>query len=56
MVSTSIIVPTLKYYLKIPRFMNIKKEIKPILVAILFIVMLSVFVDFLYPLLKQWVF
>lgn len=38
------------------QIMDLKQEIKPLLVAILFVVMLSVFVDFLYPMLKAWMF
>ena len=34
--------------------MDIKKEIKSLLTLILFFVMLSFFIDFLYPVLKSW--
>jgi len=36
--------------------MNIKKEMKPILGAILFVVFLCIIVDVLYPMLKAWLF
>lgn len=36
--------------------MDIKKELKSILTVIAIVFMLSVFVDYLYPMLKAWLF
>jgi hypothetical protein len=40
----------------IPTLWTSKKEIKPLLALLLFFVMLSFFIDFLYPMLKAWLF